>query len=298
LAEQVGEQHLHARALNLQGNVTKLLSQFAQATRHYEASLALFRALHEEVSVSMLLNNLATLVQEQGDYARACTLLEESLAIKRRQGDQRGIALVLTNLGDTARKEGHLDEARARTEESLALLEQVGDEKTMASVFHNLGQVALLKGEYAQASTYLQQSLTRAERVGVEWMIAAALHTRGRLAAVRGERAEAERAYQESLQLYRREHSPMGMVECLEGLIALYAILDPARGARLYGLTTAFRARMGTPVPPVDVPPLLQAVVTMRAALGEEAFTSAMTSGGALDLNQGLADLLSSRSLD
>lgn len=292
LAEQGGNERLQARALNLQGNVSKFQGQFALAARLYEAGLSLFRTLHEQASVAILLNNLATLAQEHGDYARARALQEESLAIKRSQGDQRGIAVALTNLGDTARKEGHLDEAHARAEESLALFDQLADEKSIAIVLNNLGQAAFLQGAYEQAAAYIQQSLTRAERIGAEWVRAVALHTKGQLAAARGERAEAESAYYQSWQLYARERSHLGMVECLEGLIALYAATDPERGARLYGLTTTWRARMETPLPPVDVPALEQAVAAMRATLGKEAFTAVMTAGQALSLEQVLSQPL------
>jgi hypothetical protein len=124
--------------------------------------------------------------------------------------------------------------------------------------------------------------------MGDHWMMAVALHTRGRLAWARGEAEEAERAYQQSWQVSLRERSQLGMVECLEGLIALSAAADPARGARLYGITATWRARMQTPLPPVETPPLEQAVAAIRATLGEARFAQALADGQATALEEAL----------
>ncbi len=288
LAEQLGEQQLQARALNLRGNVAKYQGEFGQAALYFEGSLALFRALQDHASVAMMLNNLATLAQERGDYVQARTLQEESLALKQSQGDQRGKAVALLNLGDMARDEGNATEARTRAEESLALFEQLGDEKGIALALNNLGEAAFLQGDYAQASALIEKSLKRSERMGDDWTRAVALHNTGRLAWARGNAEEAERAYHQSWHVYVLERSHLGMVECLEGLIVLSAATNPARGARLYGLTTTWRARTETPLPPVDAPPLEQAVASIRRALGEQPFAEAFADGQATVLEEAL----------
>ncbi len=286
LAEQLGDQQLQARALNLRGNVAKYQGEFAQAAQCFEASLALFRGLQENASIAMMLNNLATLAQERGDYARARALQEESLALKRGQGDQRGMAVALLNLGDIARDEGRLAEARACAGESLALFEQLADEKGIALALNNMGEAVFLQGDDEQANAWVQESLKRSERMGDQWTMAVALHNVGRLAGIAGDADAAARAYHQSLQVYVRERSQSGMVECLEGLIALYAATDPLRGARLYGLTTGWRERTQTPLPPTDAPPLVQAAAALRAALGEAGFAQACTEGQALSLEE------------
>jgi predicted ATPase/DNA-binding XRE family transcriptional regulator len=279
LAEQLGEQQLQARAFNLRGNVAKYQGDFKKAAAQYEAGLALFRALQEQVSVAFMLNNLANLAQERGDYARARQLHEESLALKQSQGDQRGRAVALVNLGDIARDEGQLAEARRRAEEALALFEQLGDQKGMAMALNNLGEATLLQGDYERASEYIQKSLQRAEHMADQWTMAVALHNAGLLAWARGDAKEAEHLYHQSWQMYRREHSHLGMVECLEGLLVLYATSDPERGARLWGLTSIWRTRAQTPLPPVDVPPVEHATAIMRSTLGEQRFVQASDEG-------------------
>ena len=80
----------------------------------------------------MMLNNLATLAQERGEYAQARTLQEESLALKRSQDDQRGIAVALLNLGDIARDEGKPPKRGPAPRKVWRCLSNLGDEKGIA----------------------------------------------------------------------------------------------------------------------------------------------------------------------
>ena len=89
--------------------------------------------------------------------------------------------------------------------------------------------------------------------------------------------------------MYRRERSHLGMVECLEGLLILYASTEPARGARLYGLTTTWRTRTATPLPPIDAPPMAQAAAAMRSTLGEQRFGEAYAEGQTAALEEALS---------
>src|SRR5262249_41547740 len=144
---------------------------------------------------------------------------------------------------------------------------------------NNLGEAVFLQGDYTQASAFIENSLARSERMGDSWTRAVALHNTGRLAWARGNAEEAEQAYHQSWQVYVQERSNLGMVECLEGLILLSTLTNPQRGARLYGLISAWRTRTETPLPPVDAPPLEQAVAAIRLALGEQPFAQAFAEG-------------------
>lgn len=101
-----------------------------------------------------------------------------------------------------------------------------------------------------------------------------------------GDREAAHRAYQQSLHVYAGVRSQLGMVECLEGLISLYVTNDPMLGACLYGLTSAWRTRTKTPLPPVEVDALEQTVVSLQVALGKDRFAEALASGQAMPLEE------------
>jgi hypothetical protein len=122
-----------------------------------------------------------------------------------------------------------------------------------------------------------------------QWTMVVALHHAGHLAWARGDAREAERLHHQSWQMYRRERSHLGMVECLEGLLVLSATPDPARGARLWRLTSTWRARAQTPLPPSDVPPVEQAAATMRGALGEQHFVQASAEDQTTALEEALS---------
>lgn len=284
VAEQFGEDLLQAQALNLQGNIAKYQGTFALAAQCFERSLALFRLLQQETNVAVCLNNLATLAQERGDYSQARQLQEESLAIKRSQGNQRGIAVALMNLGDIARDEGQLADAHRWAEESLRLFQALSDEKGCALALNNLGEVACLQGDYELADTCIQDSLKLSREMGDHWAMAVAFHSAARVAWARREKEKAQRYYLQSLQIYMEEQSQSGMVECLEGLLMLFFSSEPHLSAQLVGLTSRWRTRTETPLPPVDAPNFEQARVALWAILGEERFTQLFSDGQAASL--------------
>jgi len=296
IARLLDEHKLQAEALNLLGNTAKYQGAFAQAISYFEESLVLFRGLNIQINVAVMLNNLATLAQERGDYGQARRLQEESLAIKRSQGNQRGIAVALMNLGDIARDEGQLAEARLRAEESLRIFEQLSDEKGCALALNNLGEAALLQGDYELAKTCMQNSLQYSRQIEDHWAMAVTLYNTGRLAEIHGEKLEAQNAYMQSFQMYLHEQNEPGMIECLEGMLILYATTDALWSARLYGLTSTWRTDTTTPLPPVDKRPLEQAVASLRAIAGEEQFLQAFAVGQATPLaEQELLAMLSQK---
>ena len=69
--------------------------------------------MNDAPTVATVLNDLAALAIDQGDYGAAQPFLRESLSIKRGLGDAAGIANSLHNLGNAARHQGTYDQAAA-----------------------------------------------------------------------------------------------------------------------------------------------------------------------------------------
>src|SRR4029079_14339287 len=77
-------------------------------------------------SVTMIVNNLAVDLHEQGDVRAALPLYEQVLAARRRAGGSDGaesadVAEALTNLAAALGETGELDRARSLQEEALSL---------------------------------------------------------------------------------------------------------------------------------------------------------------------------------
>ncbi len=97
----------------------------AQARLVLEESLAIGRALGDQIGVGHNLIALGRLALRQGDYTTAQRWLEESLAINSRLGNQVA-AYSLGALGELAFHRGDYEQARAYYEECRELNIQAG----------------------------------------------------------------------------------------------------------------------------------------------------------------------------
>ena len=118
---------LLARVHHNLGNIALDLGDYDAAREHYEAGLALRRAIAGQPQVSYSLNGLGLVAYFRGDYDEARRLHLESLALSTALDDAPRIANSLTNLGDVAGAQGDFDEARRRHEEALAVRRASGD---------------------------------------------------------------------------------------------------------------------------------------------------------------------------
>ena len=75
------------------------------------------------------------------------------------------------------------------------------------------------------------------------------------------------------------------MAWCLEGLAGVAgATGQPERAARLFGVSTALRDAIGTPLPPAERISYERSMTDVRAQLGEAAFAAAWAEGRATPL--------------
>jgi hypothetical protein len=85
----------------------------------------------------------------------------------------------------------------------------------------------------------------------------------------------------------------MGIASCLEGLAEVaMGQGDPGRAARLFGAAEAVRLAIGAPLPLIQRVPYEQAVASVRAQLGQEAFEAAWAEGQTMSLEQAIHDSL------
>ena len=133
-----------------------------------------------------MLNNLAALAIDQGDYGAAQPFLRESLSIKRGLGDAAGIANSLHNLGDAALHQGAYEQAAAALREGLTFSRQVGVGHVSAQSLHSLGMVVLRCGDHSGADGHLRESLSLFQQLGDRSGIALCLEGLAEAAVARG----------------------------------------------------------------------------------------------------------------
>jgi predicted ATPase len=260
---------------------------YGQVRALLEESLALFRELGDKVGLARSLGNLGMVDGVQEDYSQARTLFEESLGLFRELGHKYNIAWALGKLGVLARLEGDYGQAKALLKEGLSLSSELGVKDSIAWALVELGVLARLEGDYGQAKALLKEGLSLFRELGNKSGLAWVLAELGTLARLEGDYSQARALLEESLTLRQELGDKEGIASCLEGLAEGVRVQgDPGRAVRLFGAAQALRLAIGAPLPPVERAAYEQAVASVRAQLGEDAFAAAWQEGRATELSQ------------
>jgi non-specific serine/threonine protein kinase len=239
---------VRAKALRAAGVLSGLLGDYPAARELHEEGLAIGRKLGDRLAISRSLNNLGSVVLNQGDYPSARALYEESLAIYRELGNRQGIAMMLNNLGTIAHREGDYPAARALHEECLGIARKLSDRRDVALSLLNLGDTVREQGDYPAARALFEESL-----------------------AIQGELGD--------------QHN---VARALEGFAAVvFALVGPARAARIWGQAAQLREEIGAPLEPPDRSRYNHHVAAARAAMCDDAaFDRAWQEGRDMTLEQ------------
>jgi len=228
----------------------------------------------------------------QDDKARATELGAEALRLARACGFRLGEALALIQLGDAAEADDP-DRAEALTEEALALFHQCGEPVWEGIALRRLGEIAGRRGDRDGAAAWHEAAFAIWRRLDHPWGIPDALRTLADDALDRGDLNTARVRYQASLVRWRDLRERLHMSGCFAGLarVAL-ATGQTTAAAHLFGVVGALDAAMGY-TPPRELHAAIAAVTdATRAALGTAAFDAAWEEGGALSLEQAVAEAL------
>jgi CHAT domain-containing protein/Tfp pilus assembly protein PilF len=137
----------------------------AEATRLYEQVVERARAVlsAEHPATATLMNNLAGLYQDMGQYARAEPLYQRSLEIHEAKlgKDHPDVATSLNNLATLYHNRGQYARAEPLFKRSLAIKEaKLGkDHPDVALALNNLAVLYKAMGQYAKAEPLYQRSL-------------------------------------------------------------------------------------------------------------------------------------------
>jgi tetratricopeptide (TPR) repeat protein/tRNA A-37 threonylcarbamoyl transferase component Bud32 len=176
------------------------------------------------------LNNLAFLLQAQGDYAAARPYFEKALAIRRQVlGEHHpDYAASLNNLAALCQDEGEYVQAESLYRQALAIQKQVRGEHhpTYAASLENLAALYRAQGEYAKAEPLYRQALALRRQVLGERHPACAtsLNNLAALHRDQGDYAQAELQFRQALEITKEglgeRHADYAT--CLNNLAALY----------------------------------------------------------------------------
>lgn len=163
-------------ALNSLGLCYDFLSDHARALEMYQEGLRLARE-HNPPTVAAILANIGRLYVERSEYAEARRCFEQSLALSlkyRRHGDT---ATQYHNLGVTLSELGEYAQAVECFQKTLTLERQAGSTRIISECLNNLGDVHRSHGEFRQARTCYEEALQLSRESGYEYASALHLHS-------------------------------------------------------------------------------------------------------------------------
>jgi predicted ATPase/DNA-binding SARP family transcriptional activator len=190
--------------------------------REHLQSLALARKLDQQRSIGYLVSSLGVLAGWRGRYAQAQTLIVEGRTIFERLNHRYGVAHVLQELATLALETGEFTTGKQLAAESLLISQELERPDWTAWAHDALGHGCFVLGEYEVASHHYQSAVSIFEQIGHERGFALGLGGLGLVAWAQGEEglAQAQRLIERSLALFRKIGYRLHIASRL-GLLAL-----------------------------------------------------------------------------
>jgi predicted ATPase/DNA-binding XRE family transcriptional regulator len=282
-------------ALSRLGEVKECLGDDAAAHALWEESFALAQSIGARPAMGWTLLWMGRFAFRKGDVAAARSLMHQSLAIWHALENATGILSTFRELGYLVLAEGDYAAARSLFEESLNMARGFENTLGISHALLPLGHLALWQGDDMAACSFYEETLALGRASNQKGIIAASLCGLGIVAFKQGKLAAARSRVRESLSILgmvRNKHEITQYMECLARVA--YTEARPDRTARLLGASAALRETLCSPAPPDDLEDR-DFAASVRAALGEEAFMSALEEGRAMLLEQAIEQAFKKR---
>jgi len=217
--------------------------------------------------------------------------LEESLSIAREIRDGVRAAMVLEELGSVAEAQGDLVAARDYFGQAVVLAEKLGNSRALAAASNQLAQLCRMEGDLSTAETLYRRVLDLSRSIADRESIAVALLNLAIVSIGREIPDHARAMLLEALAIARETGSkPVGqsVLDVAAGLAALHKEWE--RVARLSGAAEAQIARTGIQRDPSDEAFLRPRIAQTREALGAAKFDNVALAGRALGYEEAIAE--------
>jgi tetratricopeptide (TPR) repeat protein/tRNA A-37 threonylcarbamoyl transferase component Bud32 len=208
-----------ATVLNGLGNTYLYLNRYDEAMDHYQKSLDIRERIGDRRGVSVVLANVAWVLDIEGRYDEAIQRVQQALVIQQEIGDHDLLAESYSNLGDLYQNSGRVEEALTAYQESMKILRDSGDEASLAFNLSSMGYINTVLGNYVEAFFFVKEALAKRREMGDKPDIILSLNDIGILEQIQGRYEEAIKYNLEGLSLARE-------IDDKEGLIVFAANLS------------------------------------------------------------------------
>jgi tetratricopeptide (TPR) repeat protein len=206
-----------AEALFAKGVADYALSKWKSSEEALTEAKRLYEQIGQRDIVAKLLNTLAILYMEQGNYANVIEYFQQSLTIWTETNNLEGIAVGNNNLGNVFYYLADYGQALEHYQKAFEIRESIGKHIENRTTLNNLGVVYMAMRDYESAVQMFEKCLASksvSEDLENESMailnLAEALRNLGKM-------KESETAFERAYLLYERLGQKVGLARALRG---------------------------------------------------------------------------------
>jgi tetratricopeptide (TPR) repeat protein len=280
-------------ALRGRAQIATQSGDFRRAATLWEEGIALAQVTGDLSRLSIMLGRRAYIAALTGDAENAQMWADEGLAIACQLGDSGRIALALNEIAHVARAKGNIQAARLIWEDAVRLSREVGVGFFVPYGLQILSMLAVEQGDLVGATALAEEALPLFRQRDDRWGIQNTQSRIVALAQARGDRTRTAVLARENLILTRDIGSLPPVADHLVYL-AWVARLEGRsfRAARLLGAAEAIWETTGRQVRPVQRREVDEELSLLRDALGDAAYTSAVSEGRSFSVDRAIRDAL------
>jgi tetratricopeptide (TPR) repeat protein len=262
---------------------------YVEGDRMLAECLEIRRGLGNARETAVTLSMLAELHLQQDNLAKAHDHEEEAIGIFRELGDREGEAVGLLNLGDISVRQSDHGGARDLYERCLTIARSIAHRELESECERNLGELELGAGNLRAAQARFARSLKVCRDAEDKRGEAITLWRLGKTEAAGGDYEAARNSLAEALPALQAFEMNAEVLDCLEDYANLLQQLGQVETAvRAYAAAAAIRETLVLPRSPRREEEGRKNIEAARAALGEPAFGSAWSVGGAWVLEEAI----------
>lgn len=209
---------VEADSLRFLGVIALDLGKFAQAEKHFEAALTIYRALEDKRGESSVLNNRSIVAYSQKRLIEAMSHWEAARSVFEAIGDKEGVARVLSNLSAVSMDLGDYEKGRAFSQDALVLCRESDLRFGQGMNLINLSLFNYYLGFNKQSEIFSRAALELAREMKSKPLEGLALKDRGYLLAQQQRWDEAAVSYQQALAVWQELSQPLQIIEAQAGL--------------------------------------------------------------------------------
>lgn len=157
--ENKGEENEQAGVINNIAVIFMERGEYDQAITYYEEALQIQEQIHNRLFVGIIHQNLALCHRRMKRQGEALDFYQKAKEIFRGLGEKQREALMLTLMGYIYRDQGDFLQSIALNQEALDLRKETGNKKGIGSSLSNMGMIYKALGEFPKSLSYYQESL-------------------------------------------------------------------------------------------------------------------------------------------